>query len=100
MHQRAISLETFADIFEELTEYEQVDVGSVLSTTGLHPILGAIVAIQDIAPGLILLSQFPLACLEWPSQPSESCIINFPHPERGGPQKSSAADRLAAVVPL
>jgi hypothetical protein len=66
MYQRAITLEQFADIHEQLEVYGRTDTGPVMTTTGVHPDLGSIVVIQDIAPGLILLSELPF--LHGPSQ--------------------------------
>jgi hypothetical protein len=57
MHQNVITFQEFADIFEELTFYQQVDTGPVMTTTGVHPMLGTVITIQDIAPCMILLSQ-------------------------------------------
>lgn len=59
MFQRAITFQEFADLFEQLCFYQQADAGLILTTTGRHPQLGAIVAIQDLAPAMILLSEHP-----------------------------------------
>lgn len=63
MFQRAIDLQTWADIFEGLTTYAQTVTGAILTTTGMHPDLGAVVAVQDDAELMILLSEMPTAAL-------------------------------------
>lgn len=60
MHQSALNLEQFCSLFEQLTHYQQSDVGGVLTTTGVHPQLGTVVVIQDVEPGLIMFSQLPI----------------------------------------
>lgn len=59
MFQRAITEQQFADIYEKLEVYGRADTGPIMTTTGVHPDLGSVVAIQDISPGLILLSEQP-----------------------------------------
>jgi hypothetical protein len=63
MHQAAISLETFAAIFEHLHVVGRDDRDGAMTTTGRHPALGSVVVLQDINPELILLSERPLPCL-------------------------------------
>ena len=59
VHQSVIDLQAFANLFDELSDVAQHDTGSLLSTNGRHPTLGSVVVLQDIAPGLILLSEQP-----------------------------------------
>ena len=59
MFQTAITLQEWADIFDGLTTFRQVDVGPILTTTGTHPVLGVLVAVQDHTSMMILHSQAP-----------------------------------------
>lgn len=63
MFQRAITEQQFADIYEKLEVYGRADTGPVMTTTGVHPDLGSVVVIQDIAPDLILFSDQPFCCV-------------------------------------
>lgn len=60
MFQTAIDLQTFADLFERMSDVSQSDKGSTLVTHGRHPDIGTVVAIQDIAPFMIIHSEFPM----------------------------------------
>jgi hypothetical protein len=62
----AFRLEQFANILDRLDVRGQIDTGPVMTTTGVHAVLGSVVAIQDVAPEMILMSEVPLecACLE------------------------------------
>jgi hypothetical protein len=60
MFQRSITLEQFADIFEGMEFYQQADTGPVMTTTGIHPELGSVVVVQDMANDLIMLSERPV----------------------------------------
>lgn len=57
MFQRAIDLQAFADIFDELEVHGRIREGAVWVTTGNHPRLGAVVALQDWQPQIILHSE-------------------------------------------
>lgn len=57
MFQRAISIQDAADIIEAMNVIGRADAGFVLTITGKHPDLGAVVLIQDPHPGLIVLSE-------------------------------------------
>ncbi len=60
MFQTAMDLQTFADLFERMSDVSQTDKGSTLVTHGRHPDIGAVVAIQDIDPLMIVHSEFPV----------------------------------------
>ncbi|MDH7795807.1 MULTISPECIES: hypothetical protein [unclassified Beijerinckia] len=64
MHQAVITLEQFADLWEELEQVMQVDIAGVKTTSARHPALGAVVAIQDIQDDMILLSQKNVEALQ------------------------------------
>lgn len=60
MHQAAITLEDFCDLRDSGLEVQgRVDTGPILTITGTHPDLGSLVVVQDINPGLIMLSTLP-----------------------------------------
>lgn len=63
MHQAAIALEVFADILEDLDVVSRADTGGVLVTVGRHPVLGATIVFQDIAPELLLFTEVPVRAL-------------------------------------
>lgn len=60
MYQTVIDLQTFADLFERMSGVTQSDKGSMLVTHGRHPDIGVLVAIQDLAPLMIVHSEFPV----------------------------------------
>lgn len=68
MFQRAISLQEWADVAERATILGRVDTGFIMTATGTHPELGALVAIQDpCGSGLILHSENPFR--DWMTLP-------------------------------
>ena len=60
MHQRAISLQQWADLYEVATITGRADAGPIASTTGHHPLIGAFSAVEDWREGLIILSELPI----------------------------------------
>lgn len=59
MHETVIDLQTWADIFETSRDRRQAANTAQLVTVAKHPELGSYTAIQDVAEGLILLSELP-----------------------------------------
>lgn len=63
MHQRAITEQEFANLYERLDVKGLVKAGVFWTTSGVHPELGAVTVIQDTNPGLILLSEYPFGAV-------------------------------------
>jgi hypothetical protein len=63
MHQRAIERQTWADIRDGMTTFEQSKPGAWWVSVGRHPELGCITVIEDFEPMVMLLSEYPLVGL-------------------------------------
>jgi hypothetical protein len=61
MQQTTITPEEFAELVVDLEVRHKCDLGGVLSLTGRHPDLGAVVAVQD-GVNVFVLTERPLSC--------------------------------------
>lgn len=60
MHQRALGLQEWADLYELAEITGRADAGPIASTTGKHPAIGAFTAVEDWREGLVILSELPI----------------------------------------
>lgn len=63
MFQTTIDLQTFADLFERMTEIHQSNTGPTMVTHARHPELGSCVVVQGYDDDLIMMSQLPISAV-------------------------------------